>query len=495
MSNIGTIHQRASQAFTDGRTIDLAFREKQLDALLRMYVENEDAMCEALAKDLHKCRQESIINEVELLRNDVRSLLMNLRSYAAVEYPEKTFVNALDSVEIHKDPYGVVLIIGAWNYPLQLTLLPVAGAIAAGNCVVIKPSEVSPASAKFIAETIPKYLDNECYHVVCGGVEETTELLKLKFDYIFYTGSTRVGKIVHAAANQHLTPVTLELGGKSPVYIDNTVNIEMATKRIIWGKLMNLGQTCIAPDYVLCTKQVQGQIIECTRNLLKEFFGDDIQQSPDLCRIVNAANFQRLVKMLKGADIAIGGNTNAEDRFIEPTILINVKKTDPVMQEEIFGPILPIINVENAFDALQVINSSESPLVLYVFTTDSKIQELFCKHTRAGSMCINDTMMQYVVESLPFGGVGMSGMGSYHGKASFDTFSHRKSCLVKSMASLCEYLQSARYPPYSDRKTSLLVFLLKKRWSIPTKYFGYLALFGVGVATSFLYTTYFKEEP
>ncbi|XP_055320299.1 aldehyde dehydrogenase, dimeric NADP-preferring isoform X2 [Sitodiplosis mosellana] len=492
MSNTETLHERATVAFKSGKTIDLTFREQQLNALLRMYEENEDAMCDALAKDLHKCRQEAIINEVELLRNDVRNLIMNFRSYAAVEYPEKTFVNMLDSVEIHKDPYGVVLILGAWNYPLQLTLLPVAGAIAAGNCVVIKPSEVAPASAKFIAETIPKYLDNDCFHVVCGGVEETTELLKLKFDYIFYTGSTRVGKIVHAAANRYLTPCTLELGGKSPVYIDGTVNIEMATKRILWGKLMNLGQTCIAPDYVLCTKAVQEQIVECTRKLLKDFYGDDLQQTPDLCRIINPANFARILKMLKGADIAIGGNTNADEKFIEPTVLVNVKQTDPVMQEEIFGPLLPIMTVENAFDAIQIINSGELPLVLYVFSTDSKIQELFCKHTRSGSMCINDTVMQYVVEALPFGGVGMSGMGAYHGQASFDTFTHKKSCLVKSMSSIAEFLSSARYPPYSERKTNLLVFLLKKRYSISSKYLGYMALFGLGAASAFLYNKYFK---
>lgn len=492
MSNIETVHQRVTATFQSGKTIDLDFREKQLNALLRLYEEHEDAMCDALAKDLHKHRQESIINEVELLRNDVRNLIMNLRSYAQVEYPEKTFVNMLDSVEIHKDPYGVVLVMGAWNYPLQLTLLPVAGAIAAGNCVIIKPSEVAPASEKFIAEMIPKYLDNDCYQVICGGVTETTELLKLRFDYIFYTGSTRVGKIVHAAANRYLTPTTLELGGKSPCYIDNTIDIEMATRRILWGKLINLGQTCIAPDYILCTKAVQNSIIEAAKKLLNDFYGENVSESPDLCRIINQANFQRLASMLKGADVAVGGKINADEKFIEPTILINVKKTDPVMQEEIFGPILPIVNVENAFDAIQLINSGETPLVLYAFTSDSKIQDLFCKLTRSGSMCVNDTVMQYVVESLPFGGVGMSGMGAYHGKASFDTFSHRKSCLVKSMSPIAEYLSSARYPPYSDKKTSLLVFLLKKRYSPPLKYVAYLALFGLGVGSAFLYNKYFK---
>lgn len=492
MSTIETVHQRLTTTFRGGKTIDVAFRETQLKSLLRMYEEQEDAICEVLLKDLHKCRQESIINEVELLRNDLRGLIMNIRAYAKPEYPEKHLTNLLDTVAIYKDPYGVVLVIGAWNYPLLLTMAPVAGAIAAGNCVVIKPSELAPASAKFMAEMVPKYLDNDCYQVLCGGVEETTKLLELKFDYIFFTGSTRVGKIVHAAANKYLTPTTLELGGKSPVYIDSTVNLELAVKRIIWGKLMNLGQTCIAPDYVLCSKEIQGQFVEVTRNLLKEFYGDNMQQSSDLCRIVNAANFQRLVSLMKGGEIALGGKTNAEERYIEPTILINVKRTDAVMQEEIFGPILPIVTVDNAFDAIQFINAGDSPLVLYLFTTDSKIQELFTKHTRSGSMCINDTIMQFIVSSLPFGGVGMSGFGTYHGKASFDAFTHEKSCLIKSIDPLTELLQSPRYPPYSERKITFLNFLLKKRPSIPARYFGYLALFGLGVASAFLYSKFFK---
>lgn len=267
-------------------------RKKQLLQLQKLYDENTTAMQEALRSDLRRHKMEADILEIEFLKNDMVHTLANLESWAAPESPPKSMVNIMDGVKIYKDPYGVVLVMGAWNYPLQLTLLPVAAAIAAGNCVIIKPSDVSKASAKFIAETIPKYLDQECYHVVLGGVPETTELLKQRFDYIFYTGSTRVGQIVHAAANKHLTPVTLELGGKSPCYLDHTCDIGIATRRILWGKLINVGQTCIAPDYLLCTKEVEAKFIAEAKKVLLEWYGEDAKASPDLCRIVNQAHFQ-----------------------------------------------------------------------------------------------------------------------------------------------------------------------------------------------------------
>lgn len=267
-------------------------REHQLRQLQKMYDECEPEMLAALASDLRKHKQEAMILEIDFLRNDLVHTLQCLREWSQPEKPEKSLVNMMDTVCIYKDPFGVVLVMGAWNYPLQLTMLPVAAAIAAGNTVIIKPSEVAPATAKFIAETVPRYLDQECYQVVLGGIPETTELLKQKFDYIFYTGSSRVGRIVHAAANKHLTPVTLELGGKSPCYIDSTADIPTATRRILWGKLINAGQTCIAPDYLLCTKEVQNRFVAEARLVLDEWYGANHQDSPDLCRIINAANFQ-----------------------------------------------------------------------------------------------------------------------------------------------------------------------------------------------------------
>lgn len=284
--------QRSHAAFASGKTRNVDFRMKQLKQLKKMYEENQIEMENALAADLRKHKQEAVVFEIEFLKNDLINTTMNLKEWTQPEEPSKAFINAMDEVKIYKDPFGVVLIMGAWNYPLQLTLLPAQSAIAAGNVVIIKPSEVAPHCAKFMADTIPKYLDNDCYQVICGGIPETTELLKHKFDYIFYTGSTSVGKIVHAAANKHLTPVTLELGGKSPCYIDNTADIEIAARRVLWGKVINSGQTCIAPDYILCTKETQTKFVSEAKKVLTEWYGENKQDSPDLCRIINQRNYQ-----------------------------------------------------------------------------------------------------------------------------------------------------------------------------------------------------------
>ncbi|XP_314005.5 aldehyde dehydrogenase family 3 member B1 isoform X4 [Anopheles gambiae] len=488
------IVQQLRTTFNSGKTRDVDFRLNQLKALLRCYEENTAEMANVLAADLRKHKQEAHLLEIEFILNDLRNTLYNLREWVKPEKPEKSLVNVMDGVYIYKDPYGVVLVIGAWNYPLQLTLVPVAAAIAAGNCVVIKPSEVAPASAKFIAETLPKYLSQDCYRVVTGGPKETSELLKEKFDYVFYTGSGRVGKIIHQACSENLTPCTLELGGKSPCYLDGTANIAIAARRILWGKFINAGQTCIAPDYILCSKQVQKQFLEEARKVLNEWYGANPKDSPDLCRIINQNHFQRLTSLLKGANVAIGGETDLQDRYISPTILIDVKSTDPVMQDEIFGPILPILNVDNAYDAIKFINSRPPPLVMYIFTLDTKIQELFVTGTRSGSMCLNDTIMQYAVEALPFGGVGPSGMGSYHGKYSFDTFVHKKSCLTKDFNPIGEKLAASRYPPYSESKLSFLSTLLKKRQGINLHFLPYLLMFGIGVASTLVVSTILKRR-
>ncbi|XP_002060993.3 aldehyde dehydrogenase family 3 member B1 isoform X2 [Drosophila willistoni] len=478
--------QRARSAFASGKTRDINFRRKQLENLLRCYEEHENDMINALEADLRRPKQESLVVETELLKNDVKHILYHLNEWVKPEKPSKSFVNLMDDVQIFKEPYGVTLVIGAWNYPLQLLLVPVASAIAAGNCVVIKPSEIAANCAKFVADVIPKYLDNDCYPVVCAGPSETAELLQQRFDYIFYTGSTRVGKIIHAAANKYLTPTTLELGGKSPVYIDKSVNLRTAVKRILWGKLINCGQTCIAPDYVLCSKEMQEKFIVEAKDVLKEWYGDNIQSSPDLSRIINQNNYQRLLGLMKSGRVALGGKYDASERFIEPTILVDVKPTDPVMEEEIFGPVLPIFTVENAYDAIKFINARENPLVLYIFTSETEVQNLFINGTQSGGACINDTIMHYAVDVLPFGGVGMSGMGSYHGKYGFDTFSHQKSCLGKDLAAIGEKLASARYPPYSDQKSSLLTFLLRKRRPLPNLHLPYVLAFGLGVGVSVL---------
>ncbi|KAK9310820.1 hypothetical protein QLX08_000105 [Tetragonisca angustula] len=495
MADYASLVDRTRTVFLSGKTRSLEWRKKQLKQTLLMLEECEQEIISALATDLHKCKFETVSTEIKFTEGEVIELLRHLKEWSADEKPSKAIVNILDKVEIKKEPYGIVLVIGPWNYPFQLCVVPLIGAIAAGNCVILKPSELSSATSAVLAKIIPKYLDQECIHVVVGGVSETTELLKQRFDYIFYTGSTTVGKIIGNAANKFLTPVTLELGGKSPVYVDNTADLEISVKRILWGKCINGGQTCIAPDYVLCTEEVQNKFIEKAKHILKEWYADNPKESPDFTRIINENHYQRLVKYLNNGKVAIGGDCDARERYISPTILIDVKPTDPVMQDEIFGPILPFININNAYEAINFINSRESPLVLYIFSKDRKVQDLLISQTRSGSVGVNETLMQYCVDTLPFGGVGNSGIGAYHGKYTYDTFVHKKGCLIKDFNKLGEILGSCRYPPYSDKKLSFIKLLLSKEPNIPgIKYIPHLLAFGLGVLVTYGVSTALKVQ-
>lgn len=479
----------ARNAFQSGRTKSLDFREKQLLALLRLYEENTQEMIDALKEDLRKSKQEAIISEIDYLKNELRGLLYNFRSWAKPEKVlDKGIPNLLDGTILYPEPYGVVLVIGAWNYPLQLTLMPAAGAIAAGNCVIMKPSEVAPVSAKLMAELIPKYLDTECYQVYLGGVPETTALLQQRFDYIFFTGSTAVGKIVHQAASKHLTPTTLELGGKSPVYLDKSADLEIAARRIMWGKCFNAGQSCIAPDYLLCTKEVGERFVKEAEKALKDWYGEKIKQSPDFGRIISDAHFKRVVALLSGSGkVVLGGDYDASERYVAPTILVDVKTSDPIMQEEIFGPILPIVEVQSVAEAISLIQSREKPLAIYVFSNDSSISDLVVANTSSGGVLVNDTMLHFTADCLPFGGVGNSGMGSYHGRLTFDTFVHKKPTLVKNLKKLGEMLSSSRYPPYNDSKIRFLTTVTKKYpLPISLKKLPYIFAFFVGVGVTVL---------
>lgn len=491
MSNEEVLN-KVRNAYSSGKTRNVDFRVRQLRSLLRMYEENEVELTEALYKDLRKPKHEAKLLEVNVLKSDVKTMIENCKEWAKPIRVQKTVVTMMDTPVILHDPYGVVLVIGAWNYPIQLSLCPVAGAIAAGNCVIIKPSELAPASCKLIEELVPRYLDPECYRVITGGVAETQDLLKLQFDYIFFTGSTTVGKLVREAANKHLTPVTLELGGKSPVYVDETVDLTIAARRIMWGKMVNSGQTCIAPDYVLCKRNIRDALVAKMCETLEEFYGTNPQKSPDLCRIVNVRHFDRLKALLNSGKVACGGKTDADDLWIDPTILTDVKPTDPVMQEEIFGPILPFIDVESAQEAVDFINKRDKPLSFYIFSGDSKVTEFLHANTSSGSICVNDCMMQFTVEELPFGGVGKSGIGAYHGKFSFDTFTHRKSCLIRSFDKLGETMGRDRYPPYSENKLRRLIFLLEKRTIPGMGVIGYVASFALGIASVFMTKYIFK---
>uniref|UniRef100_A0A8C5VNA8 Aldehyde dehydrogenase, dimeric NADP-preferring n=1 Tax=Microcebus murinus TaxID=30608 RepID=A0A8C5VNA8_MICMU len=387
MSKISEAVQRARAAFASGRTRPLQFRVQQLEALRRMIQERRQDIAGALAADLHKSEWNSYYEEVVYVLEEIEHVIEKLPEWAADEPVEKTPQTQQDEAYIHSEPLGVVLIIGTWNYPFNLTIQPAVGAIAAGNAVVLKPSELSENTANLLATIVPQYLDKDLFPVINGGVPETTEVLKERFDHILYTGSTGVGKIVMTAAAKHLTPVTLELGGKSPCYVDKNCDLDVACRRVAWGKFMNSGQTCVAPDYILCDPSIQNQIVE------------------------------KLKKSLK----------------------------------EIFGPVLPIVCVRGLEEAVQFINQREKPLALYVFSDSDQVIKKMIAETSSGGVTANDVIAHITVHTLPFGGVGHSGMGSYHGKKSFETFSHRRSCLVRSL--LNEEVLKARYPPGQAKAT------------------------------------------
>lgn len=474
------------RAFASGKTRNVNFRKQQLKNLLRLYSENVEAICSALKQDLAKPRQESELLEINVLKDDIVYMLNNIDDWVKPEIVSKNIVTIFDSPIIYHDPYGVVLVLGAWNYPLQLAMLPVSGAIAAGNCVVIKPSELSPATSNLLAKLIPKYLDKECFRVVEGDVKLTTELLKEKFDYIFFTGSPVVGKIVREAANKHLTPTTLELGGKSPLYIDDSVDFDVAVRRILWGKFINAGQTCIAPDYILCSKDVQDKFVAKSREVIREFYSENPKKSPDFCRIINERHTQRIAEYIKDGTVEIGGEVDISERYIAPTILTSVEPNSKVLSEEIFGPVLPIVTVGSAEEAIKYINERQKPLVTYFFSNKQAKLDMLLKCTTAGGSCVNDVILHLTVPGLPFGGVGNSGMGNYHGKASYSTFTHRKSCLHRDYNKIADFIGSKRYPPYSESKVAFLSNMLKERWLPSLKYVPHLLCFGIGVAATLI---------
>ncbi|XP_035289462.1 aldehyde dehydrogenase, dimeric NADP-preferring-like [Anguilla anguilla] len=437
--------ERAREAFLSGRSRPLKFRVQQLKSLRKLFLERQDEIAAALTQDINKSQYDLQLYELIGIDGEIRLAVERLAEWAAPRPVEKNLLTLTDRVFIQPEPLGVVLIIGAWNYPWAITIQPLIGAIAAGNAAVVKPSELSENSSKLLKELLPQYLDKELYPVVTGGVPETQELLKLRFDHIFYTGNPAVGKLVMEAAARHLTPVTLELGGKSPCYIDKDCDITIACRRVTWGKFANCGQTCIAPDYVLCEASIQDRVVEEIGRTLLEFYGDDPMTSPDYGRIINARHFKRVMALLEGSEVALGGQSDEAQRYIAPTVLRDVQPDSKVMQQEIFGPLLPIVTVSGLDEAIRFINAREKPLALYVFSSRKRVIKRMIAETSSGGVTANDVLMHYAVPSLPFGGVGNSGMGSYHGKHTFEQLSHLRSCLVKPLA--LEGLNQLRYPP------------------------------------------------
>ncbi|MFB0967596.1 MAG: aldehyde dehydrogenase family protein, partial [Cloacibacterium sp.] len=409
---------------------------------------------DAIYQDFGKSEFETFGTEISFVYKDIDYYLKNLKSFAKPKSVLTNIVNQMGSSKIVFEPLGNCLIIGAWNYPYQLTLTPVIAAIAAGNTCMIKPSELPENTMKAMAKLIKENFDAKFLYVLEGGVEETTAILKLRFDKIFFTGSPRVGKIVYKAAAEHLTPVTLELGGKSPAFVTEKADLQIAARRIVWGKFINAGQTCVAPDYLYVAEKIKAKFLKVLiEEIKKRNYTDNVDH---YCKIINERNFDRLEKMIDREKVVFGGETNREKRYISPTVLDHVTCDDAVMQEEIFGPILPILTYKNLETAMQTVVEGEKPLSAYLFSNDTKEQELFTEKLSFGGGCINDTLMHLSNDRLPFGGVGNSGIGHYHGKFGFIAFSHQKAILKKS-----NYLEpELKYPPYSDAKLNILKKLL-----------------------------------
>jgi aldehyde dehydrogenase (NAD+) len=442
--------------FASGKTQDLDFRKGQLEQLKAEIINRQTEINEALQTDLGKCSTEAYMTEVGIVLKSLSHAIKNLKYWAADQkVPTPIYLQPAKSF-IVKEPYGNVLIIAPFNYPFQLAIEPLIGALAAGNTCIIKPSEFTPATSAVIKKIIAAVFDPIYVAVVEGDKEVNTNLLELPFDHIFFTGSTQVGKIVMAAAAKNLTPVTLELGGKSPVIVDETADLTQAAKKIIWGKMLNMGQTCVAPDYILANEKIIHALLSELQSTVTEFYGQNPADSPDLGKIINRKHFDRLKKIIEEDKkyLVFGGKTAGEKLFIEPTVFKIPDLSAASMQEELFGPLLPVLSYNDFNEVKAIISKNPKPLALYIFSENKNFQQYFIDEISAGGVCINDTIQHLINPNLPFGGVGNSGIGSYHGKHSFDTFSHQKSVLKKSTKAAVSFL----YPPY--KKTALT--MLKK---------------------------------
>jgi len=458
MNNIQRVLEKQKNYFNTGVTRDLNFRIEKLRKLKESIVKNQKQILEALWADLHKSEFEAYATEIGIILDEINFAVKHLKSWSKTKKVRTPITNFLSSSYIYSEPYGVSLIISPWNYPFQLLMAPLIGAIAAGNCAMLKPSENAIKTTGVIIKVIEESFSEEfvCVVEAYGGKESSEALLKEEFDYIFFTGSVPVGKIVMEAASKHLTPVTLELGGKSPCIVDKDADVVLAAKRIAWGKFLNAGQTCVAPDYILVHQSVKDKLLTQITRYIKEFFGENPEKSNDFPRIINERQFDRLIGLLGSGNVVKGGEYNKTDKYIAPTIIDNITWNDPIMLEEIFGPILPILEFEDLEEVIKMVNSRPKPLALYFFSTNKKSQQRIIEMIPYGGGCINDTIMHVASPYLPFGGVGASGMTAYHGKGSYDVFSHKKSVTKKS--NLIDI--KIRYAPYND-KIKLLKKLMK----------------------------------
>lgn len=456
LTSVETLFSQSKQYFNTHETKELKFRKKRLKALSHSIRNHEKDLLEALAKDLGKNEVEAYATEIGFVLKNIKTARKELKNWAKRKqintplymFPAKSY--------IMKEPYGTVLIIGPYNYPFQLVIEPLIGAIAAGNTAIIKPSEYTPHVSAVIETLISEAFEPQYVTTVQGDAAVTETLLDLPFDYIFFTGSEKVGRNVYEKASKQLTPVTLELGGKSPVIVDETANIKVASERICFGKFVNAGQTCIAPDYILVDRKVQPQLLRALKTTIQEFYGAHPQQSEDYGRIVNDKHFMRLNDLVQThhADVVFGGDTDRDDRYIGPTLIENMTANAKIMQEEIFGPLLPIITYDTFDEAIEFVHKYPKPLSLYLFSEDENATDRILNEVSFGGGAINDTLMHITNPSLPFGGVGHSGIGAYHSKYSFDTFSHKKSYTFKTT----RLESSLLFPPYKGKLKYIKAF-------------------------------------
>ena len=454
------IFDKQKDFFNSGETRGISFRKNQLINLSAMIKENEDEILESLRLDMGKPKHEAYAGEIAYLLAEIDFVKKHLASWHKKIRVRTMLFHQPAKSYIRRIPFGVALIIGPWNYPIQLVLSPLIGAIAGGNCAIIKPSEDASHTSNLLYILISKYFDERTVAVIQGGPQTTDTLLRFPFNIIFFTGSVKVGRKIMRAAAENLTPCILELGGKNPCVVDKDTDISLASKRIVWGKWFNAGQTCVAPDYVLVHKAVKRKLLDSISSTITEMYGKEPEQSDDYARIVNERHFNRLKAMLRGGKISHGGTTNNKIRYIEPTVLDEVKWSHPIMQAEIFGPILPILTVESMEAAISLLKKKPAPLALYIFSKDNKRIDNIIESIAAGTVCINGTFSQMISFTLPFGGIGESGMGRYHGKHSFDAFTYSQAVMQKTI----RWDNPLFYPPYQVSMKlfkSALTFLFK----------------------------------
>lgn len=455
-NKIENIIIKQKEFFNTGKTKQVDFRIKALKKIKLQIIKNEEKIKEALKKDLNKSYSESYMTEIGMTISELNYIIRHTKKWSKNKIVPTPIAHFPSISYKSPEAYGTVLILAPWNYPFMLVMEPLIGAICAGNTAIIKPSEFAPNTASIIEKIIKECFDEEYIAVIQGDKDISQKLIDSKFDYIFYTGGTRVGKIVMEAAAKNLTPVTLELGGKSPCIIEETANIKLAAKRLMFGKILNAGQTCIAPDYVLVDRKVKYELIKQIGKYIKEFLGEDVLKNKDYPKIISNNHFERLKVLLENQKIILGGNCDEKSLKIEPTLLDNPSKNSKVMQEEIFGPILPIIEYTNLEEAINYIKENEKPLALYLFTSNKKVEKKILKEISFGGGCINDTIIHIANSNMSFGGVGYSGIGGYHGKSSFDTFSHYRSITKKLSLDL-----PLRYLPYNKIKDILIRIFMK----------------------------------